>query len=277
MPEITIIEPSVQMLKQQEGISGMMIAVESAARTCYKSEDKITEGSAVKMVENLCKRGHTAMLEHATVYFTWPQGIADNIKYDIIYSRFSSLNFDENNTFVTTNMRVVFEACENNLVKMLDFIRAHAVAPTDNHQKRISFRIICDRGVTHELVRHRVFSFAQESTRYVKYGEKQPFKFIKPSWWDDKIVNEQFTLEHEIFRNFCWHTAEIYEELLKLGETPQQARAVLCNAIKTEIVMTGTLQQWEAFLKLRTDKAAHPDMQIIANMIKEQLSLALSD
>ena len=253
MPEITIIEPSVQMLKQQEGISGMMIAVESAARTCYKSEDKITEGSAVKMVENLCKRGHTAMLEHATVYFTCPKDI------------------------VTTNMRVVFEACENNLVKMLDFIRAHAVAPTDNHQKRISFRIICDRGVTHELVRHRVFSFAQESTRYVKYGEKQPFKFIKPSWWDDKIVNEQFTLEHEIFRNFCRHTAEIYEELLKLGETPQQARAVLCNAIKTEIVMTGTLQQWEAFLKLRTDKAAHPDMQIIANMIKEQLSLALSD
>ena len=276
-PEITIVRHSEEKMLQGHGLDGLLKHIELCGRVCYKSEDRITMDSAEKFVKMLCSRGHTAATEHGTLYFTWPQGIADSGKYDIIYSRFSHNNYDDNNIYVTTNFRVVFEACDKDYDKTIAFIQKHAVEPTDQHEKRISFRIICDRGVTHELVRHRVFSFAQESTRYVSYGTKQPFRFIEPSWWQDKMEGDQYTIQHEMFLNLCKNAAETYQGLLQLGQSPQQARAVLPNAIKTEIVMTGTIEQWKGMLELRTAPAAHPDMQPVALSIQEQLGDALTD
>ncbi len=275
MGKVEVIKPSVSMIDSSN--LTILEAVEAAGRTCYKSEDKITEGSAEKFVRMLCERGHTAMLEHATIYFTWPQGIASSPQSDILYSRFSHVEYDDDYAYVTTNLRVVFEACEKDYERTMRFIEQYAVESTEKHEKRHSFRIICDRGVTHELVRHRVFSFAQESTRYVRYGDKQPFRVIEPSWWEAAYETQVLAAEKELFISCCEHCAEVYEHLLNLGQTAQQARAVLPNATKTEIVMTGTTSQWEAFLALRTASSAHPDMQIIANMIKEELVNEIAD
>lgn len=125
----------------------------------------------------------------------------------------------------------------------------------------MSYRVICDRGVTHEIVRHRLFSYAQESTRYCDYKNK-PIQFIKPCWFESSTS----------FSNICWEkhmskAEEIYKKLRTEGWTPQQARSVLPNSLKTEIVITGNLREWLHFFKLRTAKTAHPQMQEIANMI----------
>lgn len=267
MSDIVLIDSSVSLLTETD----LFKMIEASGRTCYKSEDKITSDSAEKFVRMLCQRGHTAATEAGTIYLECPQGLATTPWYDIIYSKFSHAEFDDNMAYITTNFRVIFEALNNSYEDTVTFIRDNAIASTKNHMKRYTFRIICDRGVTHELVRHRVFSFAQESTRYVNYGNKG-FQFIKPAWWNEKIgENGQLTLEHSLFMASCTRAADDYVELLKFGQTPQQARAVLPNALKTEIVMTGTLYQWQQFLKLRTAPSAHPDMQIVAKQIQQLL------
>ena len=126
------------------------------------------------------------------------------------------------------------------------------------HEK-ISVRVICDRGVTHEIVRHRIGSYSQESTRYCNY--KDEVTFIEPCFWDIDSNN----------RVIWWlsmsSAEDYYKCLIKHGASPQEARTVLPNSLKTEIVITYNLREWRHFLKLRTSKAAHPQMQEIANMI----------
>ncbi|MCM1322993.1 MAG: FAD-dependent thymidylate synthase [Acetobacter sp.] len=264
---IRFITPSASLVRE----NSLFKQIEAAGRVCYKSEDKITEDSAEKFVRMLCKRGHTAATEAGTLYFTYPQGIANSGDYDILYSPFSHVEYDDDWAYVTTNFRVVFEIFEKDFDKTMNYISKHAVEPTDKHELRHTLRIICDRGVSHELVRHRVFSFAQESTRYVRYGDKQEFKFIIPSWWADKMVDGQYSLEHTLFTESCKNAADSYDNMLRMGMTAQQARALLPNAVKTEVVMTGTFYQWIGFLKLRLAKDAHPDMQIVAKHIYDVL------
>jgi len=135
-----------------------------------------------------------------------------------------------------------------------------------------SYRFICDRGVTHEIVRHRLFSYAQESTRYCNY--KGGVTFIIPCWLQNEIIEtENFQLRRQFEQtpsdNWLYimcRTEEKYQELIAKGWTPQQARSVLPNALKTEIVITGNLREWRHFFKLRCAKAAHPQMQEVANM-----------
>lgn len=278
---IDLIDPKVEEIKQQD----LLKHIELCGRVCYKSEDKITNDSAEKFVRNIVNRGHTSVLEHGTVYLVTPYELqdADSIWGKIQRSPYKVISEVRELSYwgyLTTNFRVVVDACDGDLDRALEFIEANRGRnfPTDRYIKRKTFRITCDRGVSHELVRHRVFSFSQESTRYVNYNRKG-FQFIKPVWWIDGILNNEPTSEEEArvqsqHKNFlyaCQEAAEYYENLTGLGQTPQQARAVLPNAIKTEVVMTGTTLQWEKFLELRTDKAAHPDMQVIANKIKELL------
>lgn len=136
----------------------------------------------------------------------------------------------------------------------------------------LTFKIICDRGISHELVRHRIASYSQESTRYVNYGGKE-MEFIKP-------VNLKPELEEEFILN-CEASEMGYNILINRGETPQNARSVLPNCLKTEIIMTANIREWRHFLKLRTSPAAHPDMQVIANMIlswfKQSLPVFVGD
>ena len=156
-----LIKPNVEIIEQQPGLEGMYKQIELAGRTCYKSEDKITEDSAKAFVDRMIKSGHGAMLEHGTVYLTIP--ITDSTSYRIDayrrnkYTR-SDISKDVRNYYITTNLRVLVE---NNWLNDLQYI----CEPTEYHEKRITVKWTCDRGVSHEFVRHRVFSFAMESTR----------------------------------------------------------------------------------------------------------------
>jgi len=149
-----------------------------------------------------------------------------------------------------------------------------------------SYRVICDRGVTHEIVRHRLFSYAQESTRYCNY--KNAVEFIIPPWVDDAVqmMRGAVTLCEEGLRRdqdhlmashlsrgtrewlrACSYSETHYKYLLHTGWTPQQARSVLINSLKTEIVISGNLRQWMHFFDLRCATTAHPQMREVANMI----------
>ncbi len=131
-----------------------------------------------------------------------------------------------------------------------------------------TFLIKTDRGISHEIVRHRIASFSQESTRYCNYSKDKfanEITVVKPCG-----VPEDSAMYEEWF-NGCRAAERQYFEMLKCGASPQTARAVLPTCLKTEIVMTANLREWMHFLELRTSPAAHPDIQIIANMIKDQL------
>ena len=148
------------------------------------------------------------------------------------------------------------------------------------HEK-ITVRVICDRGVSHEIVRHRIASYSQESTRYCNYGHEGEITVILPLWFIGAHERHASNAGHpdpddlELQQYKCWRYAcevaeRIYMELLKSGQTPQQARSVLPNSLKTEIVITFNLREWRHFFKLRTSQAAHPQMrEITVPMLKE--------
>lgn len=271
-----LIESNVQIIEEKDPYK----MIELAGRTCYKSEDKITEDSAKEFVDRMIKLGHGAMLEHGTIYLKiqeinghippamlyWRD--STNQKYSKVRTRLESdspysANYEV--LYVTTNLRVLVE---NNRLADLQY----QVKPTEYHEKRITAKFICDRGVSHEFVRHRVFSFAQESQRYCNYSKDKfnnEITFIMPSWWN---YNSSIIESGE--RYFCeilQKCEDYYKSLLDMGYKPQEARVVLPNATKTELVMTGFESDWENFFELRCSKAAHPDAQKLANELKELL------
>jgi thymidylate synthase (FAD) len=119
----------------------------------------------------------------------------------------------------------------------------------------LSVRFITNRGVTHELVRHRLASYSQESTRYVNYGGRE-IEFIMPVWIEQSNL-DQFNLFHEA----CKLSEYYYKQLLSQGWRPEQAREVLPNSLKTEIITTANFREWRHIFKLRCSKAAHPQMR----------------
>lgn len=133
------------------------------------------------------------------------------------------------------------------------------------HEK-ISVRVVCDRGVSHEIVRHRIASYSQESTRYCNYSKEKFGKeltFIKPVFW------EEDSKEYQHWKNLMKKTEASYNELIEMGAAPQEARSILPNSLKTEIVITMNLREWRHFFRLRTSKKAHPQMRQISRMILE--------
>ena len=154
-----LINPSFSIINQEPGLDGIYKAIESAGRTCYKSENKITPTSAKEFVDRMVKSGHHAMLEFGTVYLRIPMQYKDIDVYSSnLYSKVSFIK-DTLSWYITTNYRVLIE---NGWLDDLKYLSE----PTAFHEKRVCVRFTTDRGVSHELVRHRVFSFAQESTRY---------------------------------------------------------------------------------------------------------------
>lgn len=142
----------------------------------------------------------------------------------------------------------------------------------------LSVKFVCDRGVSHEIVRHRMASYCQESTRYCNYS-KDDFQgeitVIEP------IFLEQYTDGYSMWEEACQITERAYFKMLDWGCSPQEARAVLPNSLKTEIVMTANLREWRHFLKLRTSKAAHPQIREIAipllKELKERIPVIFDD
>jgi thymidylate synthase (FAD) len=125
----------------------------------------------------------------------------------------------------------------------------------------ITVRVICDRGVSHEIVRHRLASYTQESTRYCNYTQGRfgnEITVIKPCFWDEN------SKEYKIWSETIKYIENAYNKLITLGATPQEARSILPNSLKTEIVITMNLREWHHFFKLRTSPNAHPQMREIA-------------
>lgn len=191
-----IIDPYFEILQISEG-EFVLKHIEKAARTCYKSEDKITDDSARTLLKGLLKSGHHSVFEHAS----------------------------------------------------------------------ISVRIVCDRGITHEIVRHRLSSFSQESTRYANYSKDKFGKeitVIRPFFWNETS---------DCYREWLDAMAKAetaYLNLIERGASAQEARSVLPNSLKTEIIVTANLRQWRHILDLRCSKASHPQIrQIMLPLLKE--------
>lgn len=290
-----LIKPSFSIWDQQEGLEGVYKQIERAGRVCYKSEDKITEDSAKGFVGRMVKSGHGAMLEHGTVYLKIPYGTMDDrgefsnepivIKYiDNPYS--VVMNNSENDYwYITSNYRVIIE---NGWIDDLQYL----CEPTEFHAKRITVHFVCDRGVSHEFVRHRVMSFAQESTRYCNYSKDKfgnELTFILPPWVDERQLGEQNSQElliqmgslsnptytqedlNELYFLFSLASSEVqYFNLINNGWKPQQARAVLPNSLKTELVVTGFASDWEHFFELRDAGSAHPQARELAQPLHEE-------
>lgn len=291
-----LIESSVQIIEEKDPYK----MIELVGRTCYKSEDKITENSAKEFVDRMIKLGHGAMLEHGTIYLTIdgedpnlskiqsnPHTKVNLVPYEVLTEGNYTISYK---AYITTNLRVLVE---NNLKELL----CYQVEPTEHHEKRITAKFICDRGVSHEFVRHRVFSFAQESTRYCDYSKDKfgnDITYIIPSWldlpegkysnWDNDWcdVSELKLLYPEVdnlsdpancFLQSIKNAECYYFMLINRGWKPQQARQVLPNATKTELVMTGFESDWEHFFELRCSGAAHPDAKKLADELKSLMNV----
>ncbi len=194
-----IVKPSVELIYITPDA---LQIIERAGRVCYKSEEKITAGTATEFVRKILRMGHTSVIEHAVA----------------------------------------------------------------------SMRFICDRGVTHEMVRHRLASYSQESTRYCNYAKDKfgsEITVIEPAFDNDEQRAEWVAAMEASER--C------YLNLLEKNASPQMARSVLPNSLKTEIVMTANLREWRHFFALRCDGAAHPQMREVADMAREILAAEIPE
>lgn len=282
-----LIEQKAELWKQGESIEDMWNHIAKCTRVCYQSIPKNEDG------KNFCERTilvnkHYGMLEHGTVYLIVPSLAprAKEIKkrYDENpYSRtftFETLSGNPSAYYITTNYRVILE---NNWEKDLDYWSTE----TEYHHKRITFSLITSIGIARELCRHRCFSFAQESTRYVNYGKNEHMEFIIPSsinlnkgiyYFDGQgnICGDGYIEEYKsetietTFLGFLDEVQDTYASLLKKGLKPQEAREVLPLCLKTQLIMTGFEDDWNDFLMKRyyefTGKV-HPDMKVLAEKI----------
>lgn len=280
-----LIKPYFEIWEQSAGLEGVYKQIEKVGRVCYKSEDKITEDSAKPFVDRMIKSGHGAMLEHGTVYLFCPTEEYVDSNGDVQYynplekyqnNNYSALVDSNEGIYVTTNLRVLVE---NGWMSDLQYL----CEPTEFHEKRITVHFVCDRGVSHEFVRHRVMSFAQESTRYCNYSKDKfdnQVTFVIPNWCNSLIEGSEqkyFTFEINrdeiVFMDALQNAQNSYLSLLKLGWKPQEARAILPNSLKTELVVTGFTSDWNHFFDLRargTTGAPHPQAKELAEPLMEE-------
>jgi len=199
------IKPSIEIL-DAPSYETMLKKIERIGRVCYKSEDKMTEGSAETFIRSLIVRGHESVIEH----------------------------------------------------------------------QNITVKVICDRGVSHEIVRHRIASYSQESTRYCRYadekfeGQISVIDIATGFGWD--LNNSKDAMKHSIWLRAMEDADRHYQAMISAGATPQEARSVLPNSLKTELVMTMNLRTWRHFIRLRDSLKAHPQAQEVAHMIAVELA-----
>lgn len=274
--------------------------IEHAARVSYKSEDKITEDSAEKMVKRLINMKHYSPLEFGTIYLRVRDVVCCGIISDAHaegcmgkpWVRVNKVNEVESdgrhvtNYYITTNYRFIVE---NKLEKLLQYM----CEPTEYHKRRITVKFITNRAMTHELVRHRSMSFMQEGQRYCNYAKDKfgnQLTFIIPVQCTKDIPNNTELKDNIDIDNFVWgdnndikflkvnkltqgmlylfyDTEVSYIGLINLGWKPQEVRAILPNATKTEIYMCGFDDDWEKFFELRDKDVVDPQMYDLAHRL----------
>lgn len=297
-----LIKQGFEIIEQPSGLEGMYKMIEMAGRTCYKSEDKITETSAKEFVDRMIKSGHGAMLEHGTVYLDMPDSAGD---YDLVpffasnpYSELIVVPLeDREHNYITTNFRVIIE---NFAEEYIPDILQYWCEPTEYHKKRYTVKWTIDRVTGESFLRHRVFSFARESTRYCNYSKDKfgnELTFIIPCWLDvpegkytniakqsnedgeykQIMIHENNTNAYPLtttpegrFLWNCYWDEHDYFDLLNYGWKPQQARQVLPFSVSSPLVMTGFASDWLHFFDLRCNSHAHPQAREIATALKEE-------
>ena len=286
--------------------------IEKCGRVCYKSEDKITEDSAEKFVANIIKRGHEAVLEHASFIFQVSYNVYEDLREKVMFveNRYPVkmyLRFTDSDGYVVSgNVRAwrdffffagvppyMNDFVEANPILFSEFksdfpfnlkggkwsirqISANELVSTYQRlvHEDVSVKFICDRGVTHEIVRHRPASFCQESTRYCNYSNGKfggEITVIKPCFFKENSTR---------YLNWfvaCESAETAYNAILEDGGTPQEARDVLPNSLKTELIMTAPLMEWCHFFNLRMSPAAHPQMQEVASYAYDAMNSFLWD
>lgn len=195
-----IAKPSFEIVSKNSYLD-MLEKIEKIGRVCYKSEDRISEGTAETFIKNILSRGHESVIEHES----------------------------------------------------------------------ITVRVICDRGVTHEIVRHRIASYSQESTRYCNYSKDKFGNQITcidiATGFHYDFAQENDRKKYEVWQEAMQDAEKHYFQMLELGAKPQEARSILPNSLKTELVMTMNLREWRHFMKLRLAPNAHPQIQELAGII----------
>lgn len=274
-----LVDPKVKLLPQAPGLGGVFKQIELVGRTCYKSENKITEDSAKPFVDRMIASKHYAMLEHGTIYLMIPVGgkteedaALTSVILDNKYTKWvPHINASGDIFFaVTTNYRVIIE---NSYQKALKWLSEPSV-----HIKRICLKFNTDIGVSREGNRHRVFSIAEQSTRYCNYSKEKfgsELTFLNPFW---DITPEQYDKLTTQLKS----AEKTYMDLINLGCKPQEARIVLPLDTATEVVYTAFEDDWKHFFDLRmrglTGKP-HPSMQKVAEeahkLIKNNLNIDL--
>lgn len=265
-----LIESKVELIEQQPGLEGVYKQVELAGRTCYLSSDKITETSSKEFTERMINSKHLAMCEHATIYLSVPAEDVEVVQFYGLnpYSKVCTDLVEDSQPchwLITSNLRVLVEHDRMRDLKYL-------CEPKERHEKRITVRFICDRAVAQEITRHRAMSFAMESQRYVGYDKERfggEITFVKPHWYAEEFPACLTWIES------LKESEKKYLELREAGLKPQDARGVLPNATKTEIVVTGFELDWKHFFSLRaegTTGAPHPDIKKLALELQEKLN-----
>lgn len=283
------IEPSVVYWPQEPGIDGVWKQIARATRVCYQSTPRNNGETEEKFVKRvILKQGlvsgslddlgncvfnfskvHGATLEHGTVYLKVPEAAskANDIKEfykDSPYSVCISRSLLDGNSYITTNMRCILESHRWGDLKYL-------CEPTEYHEKRYTFSVITDIGVTREMNRHRAFSICEQSTRYCDFTKDKfggELTFVKPSWLSTKE-------DKECFYHACRIAEASYKELRKAGWKPEEARQILPLGLKTQAVYTAYEDDWAHFLALRAHNAsgkAHPNIVQVASMIEKSLN-----
>jgi len=304
-----LVKPSVEIIDQEPGMEGLLKHVELCGRVAYKSEDKITEGSAKKFVDILIKSGHTSVLEHGSVCICSNKG-------DYSYDE-KSLQFLKGNPYVkevknvvycyekgmfteeiyySTNYRVIIE--NRDFFKKQSLFKKQSdlkliYEPADTFERRVTVKFVCSRAIANEIVRHRKLSFTQESTRYCNYTKdkfNKSITYILPvklfdknipldvdiidtgsemtSWEVKRFIagdNDSITRELYLYLSSLYRAEITYERLVTLRQwKPEEARGILPLDLKTEIIVSGFVSDWEDFFNLRCAKNAHPDIQYLA-------------
>ena len=264
-------------------------SIELSGKVAHKSESSIKEDSAKKFVDSIINWGHNSCLEFGTVYLNIPTNTfaSDFLDYKVrkyIENKYSvcASYMDANKQgylAVTTNYRTIVE---NNWYDDLKYL----CEPTKFHLKRYTVRFILSRSISHEFVRHRAFSFMQESQRFCLYTANKfgnEITFIKPCWLRDNICksyeNEMSIIKDadnlgEVESEFlvALSRSEVcYKRLIKQGWKAEEAREILPNATKTELYMCGYSTDWKHFFELRDDKQhAHPQAYELAHPLHQE-------
>lgn len=292
-------EPTVELWQQQPGVEGMLKHIERCGRVSYKSEDRITDDSYKEFVNRMMVNHHLSVLEHGSVYLKVPIRAETFYRIDSYKNNPHSkakINQEPDDWYyyISTNYRVLVEHDWFDDLKYL-------CEPTKYHEKRFSIHVITDRGVSAEANRHRVNTVTERSTRYCDYSNEKKFNgqvrvMVPPELKDKAQAFQGSEWGIELLKDYCndvvfgmynnkslfdefdaWMFANLacefsYSKLRELGWTAQQARRVLPLDLETEMVHTAFKSDWDHFLELRCAPNAHPDMQIVANKIKEIIS-----